>query len=1345
MRNMKSIILLFFFWFVVLVAHAQPPVKLSYLTIEDGLSQGMVQNILQTQDGFIWLATKDGLNRYDGYDFKVYSHQPLDSFSISGHVINVLFEDNQGRLWVGTQNNGLNIFDSSKQRFGRLKYEGPNGKGLSSNRVFDIKQQNDSVFWVGTEGGLTRLTVPPADELWAAPAAANLSQRISSEKVTLSPDEELPVSTLLLLEGDTLIVGASHRVFQRAFSSNQSFEDITQRIGTKPAEGPFAFRSLISTEQGHLLLPAQDSIICYYKGESWPLRLPDEVKGYVPMLFKDNQGQVWGAASGLFRIYPERSAEQAIELIFSSLPRNTPCLYIDRGGVVWLGTNGYGIIKYNPAARRFGHLLPGKSARQVYVDLKGRHWAWLSPHLSIFDPQTGGISKLSGLREDLLRSRWVINDAEGSYWLHYPIVEKQAALVHFDERKGQSTAYPYNCDAYPDSPMMRDRHNNYWLGSGDGQLLVFNQEQKSFEYYSMTNWFSTPRREAFIVSFYYDERRDIVWAGTQYGLLRLKWTAQGGIRYKVFQNNPQASRSLSENHILSICADPQDDHRLWVGTKGGGLNHFDTRNGQCRTYRTEDGLPNDVIYGLLPDEQGRIWISTNRGLSCFTPSQAHFRNYSATDGLQSDEFNTTSYFRAADGKLIFGGVNGINSFYPADVDQESLPPKVKLTALSINNKAIDFKISPLLDRPLEHARRISLTHEQNLLHFRFAALDYAVPKNNRYRYQMQGLDPEPVEAGNRREVTYANLAPGQYTFRVWGANSDGVWSTAPAELEINIAPPWWASIWAYLAYFLLGGSLLYLLYRFQVKRAKLHNQLAYEQRESERLAELDRIKSDFFSNITHEFRTPLTLILEPARRLLPLQKGDEPRSWAKLIINNGERMLQLVNQLLDVNRLEERKLPVAYELGKLEVMLEELMPAFRLMAQEQGVQLGLDCEGLASDQALAFDHDKLRKIISNLLANAIKFTPIGGQVSIWAGSAEHDPEWIKLAVTDTGIGIPPEQTQRIFDRFYQVKDGRSKASGGTGIGLSLCKELTELMGGQISVASELDKGSCFTVLLPAHAHLAVPAPPLQPMPQEAPGPAEGQGLRLLIVEDHVELRAFIQSILAPHYELLTAEDGLQGLQIATAEVPDLILSDIMMPNLDGLSLTEQLKAHPLTSHIPIVLLTAKSGLQDRIKGLTFGADAYLGKPFHAEELLAQIQNLIEQRQRLQAAFQAGANAPRATAQKENPLPPSELAFLQQVEAVIEERLDDEALSVEQLSQNLYLSRSQLHRKLKALTGQSATAFIREYRLSRAFEMLQSKRGNVTEISLSIGFSSPQYFATRFKEKYGFPPSQVALD
>jgi signal transduction histidine kinase/DNA-binding response OmpR family regulator len=737
--------------------------------------------------------------------------------------------------------------------------------------------------------------------------------------------------------------------------------------------------------------------------------------------------------------------------------------------------------------------------------------------------------------------------------------------------------------------------------------------------------------------------------------------------------------------------------------------------------------------------------------------------FTAAQGLQDNEFNTQAFYKAANGELLFGGVNGLNHFFPEAVLPDTTPPPVFIVGLRINhhNAAFGSPESPL-NQPLEFLRALRLSHDQNNLSFEFAVLDFTDPAKNRYRYRLVGVDPDWVETGTIRFAHFTHLAPGSYTFLVQGNNGEGAWQSAANPISITVLPPWWRSRVAIMAYILLlfwGG---WQAYQFQLRRVQLREQLAYEHRETARVKALEQMKTNFFSNVTHEFRTPLALILEPARRILAKTTEPETRKNARHIEANSHRLLRLVNELLDMAKLENGSMGLDLRHGNFAEMVREVYRAFLPLAEQRGVQLSLQ---IAPDIPVClFDTNKTETVLNNLLSNALKFTPEGGMVSLRVSRndgteaqkdsgvsiLQHAP-CIIIEVADTGIGIPAEALGKVFERFYQVDETDTRVGAGTGIGLALSKELAERMGGNISVESKPGKGSVFTCRIPVVEGVDVPetatGAPESPVFEEKSMARVGDTDRpmALLIEDNAELRAFVNQCICEYWQVVEASNGVEGVLKAVELVPDIVISDLMMPLKDGYAVCDDLKNNELTAHIPVILLTAKSTMDAKVKGLRTGADDYLTKPFNTDELLARMENLVELRRRLRQRYSQLPPAPAApggTFAVGEHLSSPDREFLRRFTAMVEQYLSDETISVEDLAQKMLISRVQLHRKLKAITDQNVTDFVRNYRLDRAMAMLRNREGMVYEVAARVGFGSEKYFSRAFKEKFGVSPSQV---
>jgi len=1337
---MRTILIGILFLHVLLLAGQND--KIERITIEEGLSQGMIHDILQDQEGFLWIGTKDGLNRYDGYEFKVYNHIPFNSFSISGHEVTALHEDEAGRLWVGTFSNGLNLFDPASEKFWHITQNDEGG--LSSNTIRDIAQDDEGNIWVATAAGPDRIRIPEGFALSRlSSSAADITTvfDISSFTPTESDINPFSIWTVVPVK-NRIYLGGDNRFFEINLNQGTQATERTDDLFGKNYYDFFLLQDMIRYGENQVVVSLNDQIALISPDTILRYPLPIETTDKYPALYTDDKGYLWGGARTFFKFDPNsKNPKPTFEYPLGKEPLGgITTLLADRSNIFWMGTRGYGLIKYNPVARIFNHLFsgPNSSIRQIYIDQENNYWIWsYSYEIKCVDPTTGEAYLPEGWPEVLKEGRWVLQAQDGEYWFHFPFKESETELVAYDPKHNTIRRFPYHCLTNPLSPMAEGPKGNIWLSGGSGQLIMLDKQTEKYQYFDMGDALGEQFDETQVVNMHLD-KNGVFWLGTLHGLVRFNPATN---EWKAYRHDSDNSSSISENHVLSIHAGKKEPDILWIGTKGGGLNRFDKKQESFKAYNTEDGLPNNVIYGILEEQKGHLWLSTNRGLARFEPTTATSTNYSSFDGLQSNEFNTFAYAQAKDGTLAFGGINGLNIFHPDSLESIASNHQVVFTEVKVNNKKILEKDY----LPVEGVLRLS--YDQNLLYFKFSATDFTAPSRNTYRYQMEGVDEQPLYVGNQREVAYANLAPGAYNFKVWGANNTGSWSEARA-IRFIITPPWWKTSVAYAAYLIVFAALAYLFHRFQVNRIRLQKQLEFEHMEAERLAEMDRMKTNFFSNVTHEFRTPLTLILEPARQLYKKIQHQQQKETLGMIVANGQHLLKLVNQLLDLSKIEGGFMKLKLSEGDLVASVKELYHSFIPIAERKGIELSFS--STHANFETAFDEDKLEQCLNNLLSNALKFTSSGGAVDLRLDilTEKPGPEAV-LTVTDNGQGISKENLSRIFDRFFQSEHQEPTVQRGTGIGLSLVKEFAKLMRGDIQVESEEGKGSTFILSLPLAKipQQEEPQPlvfqdtpkPAASGPPSSTGTASKEEALVLVVEDNSDLRSFISAALQDHFRVITAVDGAEGWQKAQSYVPDLVVSDLMMPRMNGMELLQQVKEQQATAHIPVVMLTAKSSIENKISGFRAGADAYLSKPFHTEELLVRIEQLIDQRRKLQALY----SQQKGISKKESGFFNSiDNEFLQKLTTTIDEHLEDEALTVEELAKKVNLSRSQLHRKLKALTDQSATEFLRNYRLDRAMELLRNKSGNIGTVAMMVGFPNQQYFSTRFKKRFGLSPSEV---
>jgi signal transduction histidine kinase/ligand-binding sensor domain-containing protein/DNA-binding response OmpR family regulator len=1343
-----------------------------HLTIADGLSQNSVSSILQDTRGFMWFGTKDGLNRYDGHNFLVFRHDPSDPATISDSDVTALFEDRDGRLWVGTRSGGLNRFDRDRERFHR------HGSGFGA-AVSAIAQDAAGDIWVGTDGaGLLRFRGGEAER------AGGKWERFThdpADPASLGSDR---VHALLVDRRGTLWAG-TRAGLDRRDAGSRGFTRYTSGPGSPVRLIDASIFALLEDDEGRLWMGSTPGISVLDAGRTVIRHHYHQYRtfrygwGEAIQMLRDRAGRFWiSTHSELMRFEPGTGEFQYLRPdplnatgINSTLPT---ALYQDRSEVIWVGTNGYGINVHDPKGERFQtfrrpatrtYRQSGFSVYTLFEDSGGDLWIdagvlyrWnrRSGELVSFEttsdrPDDFGNTRVFSLLEQPRGFLWAGTDR---------------GLYHHRVATGRSRQYRHDPDdpgGLPESQVkevFRDRDGTLWVVTENYLAKLVDPVGGRF------------------LSFPYNERPTTgtwtfpslvqtgdghLWFGSLQGLVRFDPRSETFRHYRNETGNPA---SLGHDAVLAVLRDLlQPDRILWVGTGGGGLNRLDIEAGAFTRYTTAQGLPNSVVYGVLPDDDGHLWLSTNLGLARFDSRTGNVRSFDAADGLQSNEFNSGAAFRSASGELFFGGIYGFNHFRPEDVLDNPHRPEVVITGLRrLNRREVVGDSGSILERSIVETTSLRIPARDNVLIFEFAALDYSAPAKNRYAYRMVGFNDTWIDAGDTRTATYTNLPPGSYSFQVRGSNNDGVWNEAGTSLDLRILPPWWRTFWAYALYFMLVGGLVLGVRRYEINRIHLGRRAEQEREQAERLRDLDRARSRFFANVSHEFRTPLTLTLGPLDDLKAGFHGPLAPAMAEqveLAHRNAGRVLELIDQLLEVSRLEAGSTPLRARRMELGNFVTRLGEAFQPLAERRSIALSLQ---LPEEPLAVFaDPAHLERVVANLLSNAFKFTQTGGTVGL---TLAVEPLVARISVRDDGPGIAPADLPHIFDRFYRGSESAARHQPGTGIGLALARELVALHGGTLDVESEEGFGSRFTVSLwLGRDHLTpeqvvddgpfedwsprspLPAPAAEELSawEGADSPQEGSlddVTTVLVVEDNAELRTFIRTHLQARFRVVEAADGLQGLELARRVLPDLVLSDVMMPGLDGYALCRALKADPETDFIPVILLTARAASEDRLAGLREAADAYLTKPFQVEELTTQIDNLISLRRRLRERF-AGKTV------RERPVPlelaASDAKFLEQVRGAIEIHLADEHFGVEELARLVAHSRGHLHRRLKEIVDESPSDLLRRMRLERAAQLLEAGAGSVSEIAYGVGFKSVAHFSNRFQDHFGVRPSGYRVE
>lgn len=817
---------------------------------------------------------------------------------------------------------------------------------------------------------------------------------------------------------------------------------------------------------------------------------------------------------------------------------------------------------------------------------------------------------------------------------------------------------------------------------------------------------------------------------------------------------------LSYANVFSL----HEDHlgRIWAGTFGGGLNLI-TLNPtgapeKIDHFRKKDVLPDDAIYGILQENETYLWMSTDMGLVKFNLETNTLDGYDVRDGLTQNNFRQASYFKGKSGYYYFGGLNGLTIFKPANIKKNTTPPKIQITSLFINNKEVKIgeKLNKktILERSISETESIAVRQNEQSIAFQLVVDHTSTPTKNKLAFQLEGFNDTWIESETGKStITYTNLSAGDYTLKIKAANGDGVWSTETKNLALKILPPWYQTWWSYLMFtvltlLILGGVMIYF-----IQHEKLKQKLIFEQLDKARIDTINQGKFRYFTNISHEFRTPLTLISGPLEQIMAINEDETQSKYLAIIQKNTKRLLSLVDQLITFRQAEQGFISLNLHQLTLGNFIYPTTEAFENYAIEKNINFFYKVH--PPNEKIVIDVQKVERILFNLLSNSFKNTPPHGNISIEANIINtENKKWIKIDVVDTGKGIPAEDLNNVFERFYQLGNKTDNISGG-GIGLAFCKSLVELFKGEITVKSEPNVETKFSVLIPSKPDEEYSSTEIDtshksyikdwvPLPSEyktrfADQAKVGTKLKhtLLIVEDEEDLQIFLSSALANHYKLLMAKNGFEALEKMKIQEPDLVISDIMMPKMDGFALCEKIKSNPTTCHIPVLLLTALGDNENLIKGLEFGADEYISKPFSLKHLTLRIERLIQNNLKLKEHFSKNSSIPKGDIQ----ISTRDKAFLEHVIQVIENNISDSSFGVEELSAKMGLSNSHFYRRLKQLTGQVPNVYLRNFRLQRAADLLKSNEGyNVTEVMYQIGIESPSYFSTSFKKTHGVSPS-----
>lgn len=1357
------------------------PIRFNHLTVDHGLSQNSVRCLLQDSKGFMWFGTEEGLNRYDGYSFQVLQNRDGDSTSLSTNDVRSIIEDQHGKIWVGTTH-GLNILDRNNSKFIRVQLPIRAGHSVERNFIYSLYEDRDGDIWIGTRDGLYLFHHQESrfeflDHFLSVPLSQVMSFiQDDTGKIWIGTEEE----GLFQVDKDSWVIKNYTGEVARLLPGSDGLVKAEVASILQDRNGIIWVGTYSGLLKGTPLKEQQADGPSYEFEPFFPsLEGFESNLNMIRCMVEDDDGLIWvGTYEGLLILDPQQGNcsgyQHRDDLPFSLSANFIRSIGKDSRGDIWMGTIQGGINVCHRSNFGFEHDLAdwaraemnGQIVQGFSEDAEGNLWvATRDGGLSFIDLE---LEKITNFAHDpknknslsINKMRCLLTDRSGTVWMgtYY------GGLNRYDPKTGRFKQYLHNpgdslsINEDMINAILEDRNGNIWVATHYGGLDLYDPQMDGFIHFTHDRDNANTLSSNIIVSLFEDKDQNL-WIGTRHsGLNRMNLQNREITRFQYTAGKPG---TISSNAITAITQDSRGV--IWVGTEDAGLNRYDAESGHFENFRKEDkdGLPSDAIHGILEDDKGKLWLSTNKGLCHFDPKGLTFTNHDQTDGLSTNQFIRNAYLKTKNGELLFGSINGFTMFRPEHIGVNNFEPPVYITGFRLFNEevSIDLKSSPL-SRHISETSSITLKNTQSVFSFDYVALNYVRSAKNQYAYRMEGLEEDWNYVGDKRSVDYTTLPPGDYTFQVKASNNSDIWNATGAAINLTILPPWYKTVWAYGIYGIAFAFLLLLYRSYTLQRVKEKHKLKLAKVEKEKVEEINKMKLKFFTDISHELRTPLTLILGPLEQLFEMTKSNSKANrYLSIIRTNAEYLLRLINELLEFRKMEANKMKLDLQKADIGVLANIVRQAFLEQARQNLIDFFL-VNNLEESKGL-FDIDKVQKILYNLLSNAFKFTAGNKrrQVSLCLSNIKKGTEkFVRLEVIDNGIGIPPEEAKHIFNPFYQGGHKIAHIGASSGIGLALTKRLVELHNGNIQVYSQVDIGTTFVVDLPMETtrhlekesastpHHARPLPLAEAIKTNIMATAQSGSIAIgneeskpliLLTEDNPQMRQYLMDCLEEDYRVIEGTDGQEGWEKALALLPDLIVTDVMMPNSDGVEFCRKLKSDIRTSHIPVIFLTARTALEHRIEGLMTGADAYLTKPFSCKHLQAMIESILTSRRNLWKSFKCG----KLSARKENTLGPLDQRFLNSIGKVVEANLKNSDFTVEEFVKEVAMSRSYFHRKLKALTGLSASEFIKDRRLQRAAQLLLENKLTVSEIAYEAGFSSPNYFGRCFRKKYGVNPTE----
>ncbi len=1340
----KSILLLVF---LIVISHSTifGELKFKHYNSNDGLNNNTVFSIVQDGEGFMWFGTEKGLARFDGLNFYQYYYRYNSDDGIPGNKIEQLATDYHGDVWILSEGK-VAKYSKTKDDFEVFKPIHSSKKDVYVNNLFKLEN--------GDLGFCTNAGIFLFDhklESFEQPWKLNSNLLTDNIQATIYTED------------------AGYWIFKK--------------------DAIYVLDSLNTISEKH--------IIVY--GDKVP-NLTQGLSGIIEGL----SGEIFVSKihSGVYEI--DKNDYAVKPLMFSegqkAISSNVVhCLELDTDGKLWIGTE-LGINIYNPrdkSLKLYQQDLQDKNALQdnaiysICKDKQGNMWVGTFFSGVCVNLRYGNsfTHYIAGKSKNTLNGKalsQIVEDNKGNLWigtedggLNYFDVKEQT-FRHFSDEGGNSLSYR-NVHA-----LTIDKKSRLWIGTYLGGLNILDKGKFRLQSYEQDKPWNLPSNNIYSLC---TDTRGKVWVGTMAGisyfdettgnLVRPGGDANSGWCMSIINGNNNSLwagmwgrglfRSSKDNKSFKsvtgyindsnipipeniISLEQTNDNLIWIGTTDNGLYSFDPATNKFKYIDALSTIPDNTIYSIIKENENKLWLTTNKGLVVYDRKKENYRLFTVGDGLPINQFNYKSGYMHSNGTIYLGTVEGMISFRPDKIVENTNIPEVKIVELLMFNKPVRASSkNSVLKTAIYEAKEIILKHNENSLGFRFALIDYTSPKNNSFAYRMKGLEEDWQEVGNQNQANYARIPHGTYTFEVKGCNSDGVWSDDVASIALVIKPPFWLSWWGYLVYFLAFVVVILGYWKYTLIRLAQRTELERAKMEKTKMEELNQLKLKFYTNISHEFRTPLNLIIDPLQKITERKFRDKHlQETTELILRNAKRLQVMVNQLLDFRKTETGQFVLNVEQGDIGECIYNVYIRFKTLAEQQKINFTYTQGSIPGK--VWFDKKIIDIILNNLISNAFKFTPEGGEINVTAAMINSGTKYLDIAISDTGVGISKKHVEHIFERFYQVENKESKRKG-SGIGLALVESLVKLHHGEVTVKSKLKLGTTFNFQVPVEK-LAYTKDELQKSGFEQSKKivsaekkqsglevedviTEKQSVKILLVEDNVELRNYIVRELNSVYVAESAENGKFAWEMIKNNPPDIIVSDVMMPEMDGFELCSKVKNEIRTSHIPVILLTAKTGTEDKTDGLEFGADIYIEKPFNSKILFAHIKNLIKLKSNLTKRFatEIGIEVSEITrtTKDEN--------FIRQAIRLTFKNLSNPEFGSNDLVKEMNVSRSLLYLKLKEVTGKSAGDFIQSIRTKEAARLLKSDQLTISEVAYQTGFNDPSYFSRCFKKHFGVSPKE----